>query len=78
VFELGDLSSIPVKALPQFGKQLQGQGLSLLEARWPDKRTGKPDQQLVLKNHDFAMPVEIRAVENIGNSPIELVEIELK
>ena len=44
-----------------------------------DKRTGKPDQPLILKNHDFmAMPMEERAIENIGNSPIELVEIELK
>jgi hypothetical protein len=44
-----------------------------------EKRTGKPDQPLVLKNHDFmSMPIEERGIENIGNSPIELVEIELK
>jgi hypothetical protein len=44
-----------------------------------EKRTGKPDQPLVLKNHDFmALSVEERAIENIGNSQVELVEIELK
>ena len=44
-----------------------------------EKRAGSPDQPLVLKNHDFmAMPAEERAIENIGNSAIELVEIELK
>jgi hypothetical protein len=44
-----------------------------------EKRTGSPDQPLVLKNHDFmAMPAEERAVENIGNRLVELVEIELK
>jgi len=44
-----------------------------------EKRTGKPDQPLILKNHDFMeMPVEERGIENIGNNPIEIVEIELK
>jgi hypothetical protein len=34
---------------------------------------------MVLKNHDFvAMPIEERAIENIGNNSVELVEIELK
>ena len=44
-----------------------------------EKRAGKPDQPLVLQNHDFmAMPAEERGIENIGNNPVELVEIELK
>jgi hypothetical protein len=44
-----------------------------------EKRTGKPDQPMVLRNHDFmAATVEERSIENIGNSPVELVEIELK
>jgi hypothetical protein len=44
-----------------------------------EKRAGTPDQPLILKNHDFmAMPAEERGIENIGNSPVELVEIELK
>ena len=44
-----------------------------------EKRNGTPDQPLVLKNHDFvSMPAEERGIENIGNSPVELVEIELK
>ena len=44
-----------------------------------EKRNGTPDQPLVLKNHDFvSMPAEERGIENLGNSPIELVEIELK
>ena len=44
-----------------------------------EQRSGKPDQPMVLKNHDFMMTaVEERGIENIGNSSIELVEIELK
>jgi hypothetical protein len=44
-----------------------------------EKRNGTPDQPLVLKNHDFmSLPAEERGIENIGNSPVELVEIELK
>jgi hypothetical protein len=44
-----------------------------------EKRTGTLDQPMVLKNHDFvAMPIEERAIENIGNNSVELVEIELK
>jgi hypothetical protein len=44
-----------------------------------EKRPGKPDQPMVLKNHDFmVMPVEERGIENNGNSAVELVEIELK
>jgi quercetin dioxygenase-like cupin family protein len=44
-----------------------------------EKRNGAPDQPLVLKNHDFmSMPAEERAIENIGDTPVELVEIELK
>jgi hypothetical protein len=44
-----------------------------------EKRPGKPDQPMVLNNHDFmVMPVEERGIENNGNSAIELVELELK
>ncbi|MEH2541838.1 MULTISPECIES: hypothetical protein [unclassified Bradyrhizobium] len=44
-----------------------------------EKRPGKPDQPLVLNNHDFmVIPVEERGIENNGNSAVELVEIELK
>jgi len=44
-----------------------------------EKRPGKPDQPLVLKNHDFMLtPAEERGIENNGNSAVELVEIELK
>jgi hypothetical protein len=44
-----------------------------------EKRTGKPDQPMILKNHDFlAVAIEERGIENIGNSPVELVEFELK
>jgi hypothetical protein len=44
-----------------------------------EQRSGQPDQPLVLKTHDFiSQPAEERAIQNIGNSPIELVEIELK
>jgi hypothetical protein len=44
-----------------------------------EKRPGKPDQPIVLKNHDFmALIAEERGLENIGDIPVELVEIELK
>jgi hypothetical protein len=44
-----------------------------------EKRTGRPDQPLVLQNHDFmTVAVEERGIENIGKGPIEIVEIELK
>jgi len=44
-----------------------------------EKRMGKPDQPILLQNHDFMSVVaEERGLENIGNSPVELVEIELK
>ena len=44
-----------------------------------EKRPGKPDQPIVLSTHDFmALVVEERGIENIGNTPVEFVEIELK
>jgi hypothetical protein len=44
-----------------------------------EKRPGKPDQPIVLQNHDFvAMPTEERGIANVGREPVELVEIELK
>ena len=44
-----------------------------------EKRPGKPDQTMVLNNHDFmVMPPEEGGIENNGNSALELVEIELK
>jgi hypothetical protein len=44
-----------------------------------EKRPGKPDQPIALQNHDFmALVVEERGIENMGNTPVELVEIELK
>ena len=43
-----------------------------------DVRARQRDVAL-LKNHDFISVVaEERGIENIGNSPVELVEIELK
>jgi hypothetical protein len=44
-----------------------------------EKRPGKPDQPMVLRDHDFiAMTVEERGIQNVGSSPVELVEIELR
>jgi hypothetical protein len=44
-----------------------------------EKRPSKPDQPMVLKEHDFiAMTVEERGIDNVGSSSVELVEIELK
>ena len=43
-----------------------------------EKRPGKPDQPLMLRNHDFmGLPAEERDLENIGSSPVEIVEVEL-
>ena len=72
VLGLGGLSSIPVKAPPPCGRPHRVRMIA-------EKRMGKPDQPILLQNHDFMSVVaEERGVENIGNSPIELVEIELK
>ncbi len=44
-----------------------------------EKRPGKPDQPMVLKNHDFVTTaVEARGIENVGNTSVEFVEFELK
>jgi hypothetical protein len=44
-----------------------------------EKRPGKPDQPLELRNHDFmSLPAEERGLENTGTSPVEIVEVELK
>ncbi len=44
-----------------------------------EKRSGKPDQPLALRNHDFmSMPAEERTLENVGASLVEIVEVELK
>ena len=34
---------------------------------------------MMLKNHDFMeLPPEERTLENIGSTPVEIVEVELK
>ena len=69
----------PGESAPTIQQTAPGARFVVTDGTVAEKRTGKPDQPLVLKNHDFmAMPIEERAIENIGNSPVELVEIELK
>ena len=78
VFGHGGLSSIQVSA-PAIQQTAPGARIVVSGGTVVEKRTGKPDQPLVLKNHDFmSMAVEERSIENTGNSPVELVEIELK
>ena len=44
-----------------------------------EKRPRKPDQPMVLREHDFvALAIEERGIENVGTSVVELVDIELK
>jgi len=69
----------PGEGAPQIQQTAPGARFVVTGGTVIEKRTGKPDQPMVLKNHDFmVLPVEERGIENIGDSPVELVEIELK
>jgi hypothetical protein len=73
------LKLTPGESAPAFQQTSPGARIVVTGGTVIEKRPGKPDQPLVLKNHDFMMlPVEERAIENNGNSAVELVEIELK
>lgn len=69
----------PGESAPAIRQSAPGARFVVAGGTIAEKRTGTPDQPLVLKNHDFmAQPPEERGIENIGNSPVEIVEIELK
>ena len=69
----------PGESAPAIQQTAPGARIVVTGGTATEKRPGKPDQPLVLKNHDFmVMPVEERGIENNGNSAIELVEFELK
>ncbi|MEH2539423.1 MULTISPECIES: hypothetical protein [unclassified Bradyrhizobium] len=69
----------PGESAPTIQQTALGARIVVTGGTVTEKRPGKPDQPLVLNNHDFmVMPVEERGIENNGNSAVELVEIELK
>jgi hypothetical protein len=69
----------PGESAPAIQQTAPGARIVVAGGTVTEKRPGKPDQPLVLNNHDFmVMPVEERGIENTGNSAVELVEIELK
>jgi len=69
----------PGESAPVIQQAAPGARIVVTGGTVTEKRPGKPDQPLVLKNHDFMeLPVEERGIENSGDSAIELVEFELK
>jgi hypothetical protein len=69
----------PGESAPSIKQTAPGARMVVTGGTVAEKRPGKPDQPIVLKNHDFmALVVEERGIENIGNTPAEFVEIELK
>jgi quercetin dioxygenase-like cupin family protein len=69
----------PGESAPVIQQKAPGARIVIAGGTVAEKRPGKPDQPMVLKNHDFmAISVEERGIENIGNSSVEIVEIELK
>jgi hypothetical protein len=69
----------PGEAAPTVKQTAPGARIVVAGGDVVEKRPGKPDQPLVLRNHDFmALPAEERDLENIGATPVEIVEVELK
>ena len=69
----------PGESAPAMRQTAPGARIVVTGGMIAEKRMGKPDQPILLQNHDFMSVVaEERGIENIGNSPVELVEIELK
>jgi quercetin dioxygenase-like cupin family protein len=72
--KLGPGESAPIIEQTAPGARMVVAGGTVVE-----KRPGKPDQPMVLKNHDFVTTaVEARGIENVGSSAVEFVEFELK
>jgi hypothetical protein len=69
----------PGESAPSIRQTAPGARFVVAGGMVAEKRTGRPDQPMVLQNHDFmTVAAEERGIENIGNSPVELVEVELK
>jgi hypothetical protein len=69
----------PGEAAPTVKQTAPGARIVVAGGDVVEKRPGKPDQPLVLRNHDFmALPAEESDLENIGATPVEIVEVELK
>jgi hypothetical protein len=69
----------PGEAAPMVQQTAPGARFVVAGGDAVEKRPGKPDQPLLLRNHDFmALPAEEHGLENIGTTPIEIVEVELK
>ena len=69
----------PGESAPMIRQTAPGARIVVTGGMIAEKRMGKPDQPILLQNHDFMSVVaEERGIENIGNNPVELVEIELK
>jgi hypothetical protein len=69
----------PGESAPAMRQTAPGARIVVTGGMIAEKRMGKPDQPILLQNHDFMSVVaEERGIENIGNRPVELVEIELK
>jgi quercetin dioxygenase-like cupin family protein len=69
----------PGESAPVIQQMAPGARIVVAGGTVTEERPGKPDQPMVLKNHDFmVMPAEERGIKNNGNSAVELVEIELK
>jgi hypothetical protein len=69
----------PGEAAPMVKQTAPGARFVIAGGNIVEKRPGKPDQPLELRNHDFmALPPEEHHLENTGTTPIEIVEMELK
>jgi quercetin dioxygenase-like cupin family protein len=69
----------PGETAPTIKQTAPGARMVLAGGLIAETRPGKPDQPLALKNHDFmSLVAEERGLKNIGNAPVEFVEIELK
>ena len=69
----------PGEAAPMVQQTAPGARFVIAGGSVVEKRPGKPDQPLELRNHDFmALPAEEHGLENTGASPVEVVEVELK
>jgi hypothetical protein len=69
----------PGESAPSIRQSAPGARFVVAGGMIAEKRTGRPDQPMVLPNHNFMTVIaEERGIENIGKTPIEMVEIELK
>jgi len=69
----------PGESAPVIQQKAPGARIVVTGGTVAEKRPGKPDHPMMLRNGDFmTTEAEERGVENIGNSPVEIVEIELK